>query len=202
MRRKRRGVETTAESTLEAREELVGLMPEVVAHTETSPRLTGGDIDADWQAAYSSGEESVGGSVATPDQDIVDEIGRALGVEQEIDAPVRASDEILRARDRLRWHLERVQSVYDAHRKWAEETLEKRSADLRGQGIKTSWRAMGGVPFEEIANVAREEHAEMIVIGTHGRSGLNRVLLGSVAEHVIRLAPCPVLTVRQPERSR
>jgi hypothetical protein len=47
------------------------------------------------------------GSVATPDQDIVDEIGRALGVEQEIDAPVRASDEILRARDRLRWHLER-----------------------------------------------------------------------------------------------
>src|SRR5215468_5605194 len=107
MRRNRRGVETTAESTLEAREEFVGLMREVVAHTETSPRLTGGDIDADWQAAYSSGEESVGGSVATPDQDIVDEIGRALGVEQEIDAPVRASDEILRARDRLRWHLER-----------------------------------------------------------------------------------------------
>src|SRR5262252_1444862 len=107
MRRKRRGVETTAESTLEAREELVGLMREVVAHTETSPRLTGGDLDADWQAAYSSGEESVGGSVATPDQDVVDEIGRALGVEQEIDAPVRASDEILRARDRLRWHLER-----------------------------------------------------------------------------------------------
>ena len=101
------GVETTAESTLEAREELVGLMREVVAHTETSPRLTGGDIDADWQAAYSSGEESVGGSVSTPDQDLVDEIGRALGVAQEIDAPVRASDEILRARDRLRWHLER-----------------------------------------------------------------------------------------------
>ena len=96
----------------------------------------------------------------------------------------------------------RVQSVYDAHRKWAEETLEKRSADLRGQGIKTSWRAMGGVPFEEIASIADEEHAEMIVIGTHGHSGLNRVLLGSVAEHVIRLAPCPVLTVRTPERSR
>jgi len=107
MRRRRRRVETTAESTLEDREELVGLMRDVVAHTETSPRLTGGDVDADWHAAYSSGEESVGGSVATPDQDIVDEIGRALGVEQEIDAPVRASDEILRARDRLRWHLER-----------------------------------------------------------------------------------------------
>ena len=107
MRRKRRGVEATAESTLDDREEFVGLMRDVAAHTETSPRLTGGDIDADWQTAYSSGEESVGGSVATPDQDVVDEIGRALGVEQDIDAPVRGSDEILRARDRLRWHLER-----------------------------------------------------------------------------------------------
>lgn len=109
MRSKRRRLETTAETEppLDGREEPMGLMRDVVAHTETSPRLTGGDVDADWQAAYSSGEESVGGSVATPDQDIVDEIGRALGVEQEIDAPVRASDEILRARDRLRWHLER-----------------------------------------------------------------------------------------------
>lgn len=107
MRGKKRGVETTAEFTTEDREELVGLMHDVAAHTETSPRLTGGDIDADWRAAYSSGEESVGGSVATPDQDIVDEIGRALGIEQEVDAPVRASDKILRARDRMRWHLER-----------------------------------------------------------------------------------------------
>jgi Family of unknown function (DUF6335) len=109
MQRKRRRADTVAEtkSELEDREELVGLMRDVVAHTETSPRLTGGDVDADWQAAYSSGEESVGGSVATPDQDIVDEIGRALGVEQDIDAPVRVSDEILRTRDRLRWHLER-----------------------------------------------------------------------------------------------
>lgn len=88
-------------------EELVGLARDVATHTETSPRLTGGDIDADWQGAYSSGDESVGGSVATPDQDIVDEIGRALGIEQEAAAPVRTSDEILRARDRLRWHLER-----------------------------------------------------------------------------------------------
>ncbi len=54
-----------------------------------------------------------------------------------------------------------------------------------------------GVPFEEIVRVAKEEHADMIVMGAHGRSGLNRVLLGSVAERVIRLAPCPVLTVRQ-----
>ena len=104
---KLRGPKTTSDEKTESREEFVGLARDVAAHTETSPRLTGGDLDADWQAAYSSGEESVGGSVVTPDQDIVDELGRALGVEQEIDAPVRTSDEILRARDRLRWHLER-----------------------------------------------------------------------------------------------
>ena len=89
------------------REELVGLAHDVAAHAETGPRLSGGDVDADWVGAYASGEESVGGSVATPDQDVVDELGRALGVEQDSDAPVRTSDEILRARDRLRWHLER-----------------------------------------------------------------------------------------------
>ena len=106
-RRRHRTSTTKPESQPERSEELVGLARDVAAHTETSPRLTGGDIDADWQASYSSGEESVGGSVATPDQDIVDQIGRALGVEQEADAPVRTSDEILRERDRFRWHLER-----------------------------------------------------------------------------------------------
>jgi len=90
-----------------------------------------------------------------------------------------------------------VQGVYDAQRKWSEETLEARAGDLRQRGIKASWRLQAGVPFEEIVKVAEEEHADLIVMGTHGRSGLNRVLLGSVAERVIRLAACPVLTVRQ-----
>ncbi len=84
-----------------------------------------------------------------------------------------------------------VQTIYDAQRKWAEESLETRAGDLRQGGLQV------GVPFEEIVKVAEEERADMIVMGTHGRSGLNRVLLGSVAERVIRLAPCPVLTARQ-----
>jgi nucleotide-binding universal stress UspA family protein len=96
-----------------------------------------------------------------------------------------------------------IQSVYDAQRKWAEETLEARAADLSHRGIKASCRLQAGVPFEVIVKIAEEERADMIVMGTHGRSGLNRVLLGSVAERVIRLAPCPVLTVRaKPEASR
>lgn len=87
--------------------EFVPLLEERTEHTETTPALTGGDIDADWERAGSSGEEAVGGTVATPDQDMVDELGRALGVEQPADAEVRTSDEILRERDRHYWHLER-----------------------------------------------------------------------------------------------
>jgi hypothetical protein len=83
------------------------VLAERLEHPETSPVLSGGDVDADWQRAESTGEEAVGGSVATPDQDVVDDLGRALGVEQPPDAEVRTSEEILRARDRLYWHLER-----------------------------------------------------------------------------------------------
>jgi hypothetical protein len=92
---------------IEDRGEVVGLAGEVAGRPATAPLLSGGDVDADWERAHLSGEEAVGGSVATPDQDVVDEIGRALGVEQAADAEVRTSEEILRARDRFRWHLER-----------------------------------------------------------------------------------------------
>ena len=53
-----------------------------------------------------------------------------------------------------------------------------------------------GVADAEIVSTARDEHVELIVIGTHGFSGLKHLLLGSTAERVVRDAPCPVLTVR------
>lgn len=52
-----------------------------------------------------------------------------------------------------------------------------------------------GVAFEEILGLAKNGSYDLIVMGTHGRTGLRRALLGSVAEHVVREAPCPVLTV-------
>ena len=55
-----------------------------------------------------------------------------------------------------------------------------------------------GVPFNEIINAATEINVDLIVIGTHGRTGLSHVMLGSVAEKVVRKATCPVLTVRMP----
>ncbi|MEX2148336.1 MAG: DUF6335 family protein [Candidatus Rokuibacteriota bacterium] len=69
-------------------------------------KLAGGDLDADWRRADHVGEEAVGGSVATPDQDIVDNLGEALGVPRAPDEEVRTSQEILEERDRNRWELE------------------------------------------------------------------------------------------------
>ncbi len=57
-----------------------------------------------------------------------------------------------------------------------------------------------GLPFEIIAAVAQQESVDLIIITTHGRTGLKRVFLGSTAERVVRHAPCPVLTVREKER--
>lgn len=94
--------------------ETTGLLGERLSHPETTPALSGGDLDADWTRAQSSGEEAVGGSVSTPDQDVVDELGRALGVEQAADAEVQTSGEILKARDRDYWHLERRAADQDA----------------------------------------------------------------------------------------
>ena len=55
-------------------------------------------------------------------------------------------------------------------------------------------------PAETIAEYARQERIDLIVMGTHGRSAVAQLLVGSVAERVVRTAPCPVLTVRHPER--
>ena len=92
---------TFIRSDAERREE-----EELAGRRDTSPRLTGGDVDADWQRAHLVGEEAPGGSVATPDQDRVDEIGDALGVPRGPDEEIRTSAEILDERDRRRWDME------------------------------------------------------------------------------------------------
>ena len=59
-------------------------------------------------------------------------------------------------------------------------------------------RLITGEPASAIARLAEDENVDMIVMGTHGRSGLSRLLMGSVAEAVVRRAKCPVLTYKQP----
>jgi nucleotide-binding universal stress UspA family protein len=71
--------------------------------------------------------------------------------------------------------------------------------DLVANAFQGPWDAAvaTGHPAETIARVARERSVDLIVMSTHGRTGLQHVLLGSVAEKVVRLAPCPVLTVKR-----
>jgi nucleotide-binding universal stress UspA family protein len=79
----------------------------------------------------------------------------------------------------------------------AREYLSPLAAGLRGRGIRTRTEVRRGVPAEEIAAAARAVGADVIAMTTHGRSGLGRLLFGSVAEAVLRGADVPVLLMRQ-----
>ncbi len=96
---------------------------------------------------------------------------------------------------------EQLQQIYDAQRRWAEETLEAKVADTRSAGVAARGLIRFGVPYREILLAAQDERPDLIVMGTHGRGGLGRLLLGSVADRVIRAADCPVMTVRESRRA-
>ena len=63
-------------------------------------------------------------------------------------------------------------------------------------GVRARGLLLEGVPHERIAQAARSRKADMVVVGTHGRTGFSRFFLGSVASRVLAVSPCPVLTVR------
>jgi len=80
---------------------------------------------------------------------------------------------------------------------YAREEMERFLAGHFGGYPDVETRIASGVPYREILRAARESGAELIVIGTHGRTGVEHVIFGSTAEKVVRMAPCPVLSVRQ-----
>jgi universal stress protein A len=89
------------------------------------------------------------------------------------------------------------------------EELERRAPRQLEQVIGTEDRKSvaitpvirHGTPYLEITNYARDHQMDLIVLGTHGRSGVSHLLMGSVAEKVVRLASCPVMTIRPPQES-
>jgi nucleotide-binding universal stress UspA family protein len=90
------------------------------------------------------------------------------------------------------------QSIAEADRRDARRRLARLVGAARKRGVRARAVVLEGLPFEQIAREARRCRADLIVIGTHGRTGLARLLLGSVASRVLAHAPCPVLTVRGP----
>ena len=71
----------------------------------------------------------------------------------------------------------------------------------RDPKVRVEHLLQAGEPVEEILRVAREGPCDLIVMGTHGRTGLSRLLMGSVAEAVVRTASCPVVTIKSPPLS-
>ncbi len=82
-------------------------------------------------------------------------------------------------------------------RRDAERRLAAAGAGAKKAGVRVEAQLIEGIPAEEIIRVARRRRPDLIVIGTHGRTGLGRVFMGSVAERVLQRASCPVLTVRR-----
>jgi nucleotide-binding universal stress UspA family protein len=84
--------------------------------------------------------------------------------------------------------------------KVARDTIAARLADVKKSYPNVDAIVRCGYPWEEIINAIAEQKADLVVMGTHGRRGLPHLLLGSVAERVLRTSPVPVLTVRGPKR--
>lgn len=82
--------------------------------------------------------------------------------------------------------------------KLRERLLKCVNEDTKGR-ISVEAVIIQGIPFAEIIKASKEYKIDLIVIGTHGRTGLSHAIMGSVAEKVVRKAPCPVLTIRHPE---
>lgn len=99
------------------------------------------------------------------------------------------------------YHLEHFPSedVYEELRENARLAIEDLFDEEARHGLAIETHVVQGKPFVEIIRLAREVAAEMVVIGSHGQSGIAESLFGSTAERVVRKAPCAVLVVRYPE---
>lgn len=80
----------------------------------------------------------------------------------------------------------------------AREELEQLTEEIIPKEIKTTIIVRAGKPFIEIIETAQDEDVDLVIISTHGRTGMEHILFGSTAEKVVRKSPCPVLTLREP----
>ena len=80
----------------------------------------------------------------------------------------------------------------------AEKMMEKFCQTKMGDFTRYTTAVVAGIPYEEILRKAAETGASLIVLGTHGRTGIDHLIFGSTAERVVRSATCPVLTIRMP----
>ncbi|HSF29798.1 MAG TPA: universal stress protein [Candidatus Tectomicrobia bacterium] len=87
-------------------------------------------------------------------------------------------------------------NLVDDLERQASHELAQMLPETRGSGVDVERRVVVGIPYRKIVEVADEDKADLIVMTTHGRTGLSHLVMGSVAEKIVRTAPCPVLTIR------
>ena len=90
-----------------------------------------------------------------------------------------------------------ISRLMEEQEKYHKEIAERAAARLRKAGMTADARMVLGDPRTALLDAARSEHADLIVVGSHGRTGIKKLLLGSVASHVVTHAPCSVLIVRE-----
>jgi nucleotide-binding universal stress UspA family protein len=91
--------------------------------------------------------------------------------------------------------------LFEVVDKWQKEAKERLAKAIPASDAhRVTVSATIAWPYAEILRYANEHNVDLIVMGTHGRGGMTHMLLGSIAEKVVRRAPCPVLTVRHPQR--
>ena len=81
-------------------------------------------------------------------------------------------------------------------RAWANGQLDRQLRKAKAAGVRARGLLLEGLAHDQIVRAAKSQRADLVVIGTHGRSGLAKFFVGSVAGRVVSAAPCPVLTVR------
>lgn len=92
-----------------------------------------------------------------------------------------------------------VHVVWEEQRRWVQQQLDERVAAARSRGIRARASVVTGSAAEAVVDAAARERADLVVVGTHGRTGIERLMLGSVAERIVRTAACPVLVIRPTE---
>jgi nucleotide-binding universal stress UspA family protein len=87
-------------------------------------------------------------------------------------------------------------TLLDDLERQAGKDLAQMLSETPGSKVEVKRRVVVGIPYRKIIEVAEEEKSDLIVMTTHGRTGLSHLVMGSVSEKIVRTAPCPVLTIR------
>ena len=123
-------------------------------------------------------------------------------VERTIPISAAGSSMAMETATSSRLAIEAAETEDKIHEKHAKRYMSNKVRELAAEGVKAEYRIEMGDPYEAIMDVCKHEKADLVVMTTHGKSGLKRAILGSVADKVVRDARVPVLVIRPRKHRR